>query len=141
MSGSRFPRVLGSNLITCRLSFWHMTYASARVAWSKKEERSRKCMWQYVEHCHLTNEHELDGQRKLYLHTDAQCLLLCFSNSLKIQTRTPEQENLRKTPKRIGRKHFATRPCEYENMTHMFSRWIATTTRELRSPINYWIEL
>lgn len=98
-----------------RLQFWDIAYACAGVARSEKEERSRKCLWQYVEYCRSMDEINLEGHWELKLQKAAQKELWYFATLLKLQYRvlTPVQENLRKKLERISRKDLDK--CAFEN--------------------------
>ncbi|MCJ1463863.1 hypothetical protein MMC07_002472 [Pseudocyphellaria aurata] len=100
------------------LSFCDMAYASAGVARSEKEERTRKYLWLYVDYCRSIDEHILPFDIKVHLHKCAQKLLLQFAAQLKTQPLTPVQKELRIKLKRIGRKDLDK--CIFENDTYIF---------------------
>lgn len=102
-----------------RLSFWDMAYASAGVARSEKEERSRQYMWQYVIFCRSVDEHEVNWQREVGILRFSQLLLLAFALELRDRGLTPEQEKLRKKLERIGRKDLTK--CPFENDSFVFN--------------------
>lgn len=119
-----FPRVFVEpvDLLVCRLALWDLAYASAGVARSEKEERSRKYLWQYVEYCCSIDEVESKKQLEShllrpaytmpYLHKEAQNSLLSFVETLKSQTLTSEQETLRKRLGQLGRKDLNIYPVK-----------------------------
>lgn len=102
-----------------RLAFWDMAYASAGVARSEREERSRKYLYEYIEYCCSIKASHLDGNMDLYFRASAQNLLLIFVKDLQAQKLTPEQENLRNKLERIGRKDLTQ--CPFENGSHVFN--------------------
>ncbi|MCJ1466011.1 hypothetical protein MMC07_004630 [Pseudocyphellaria aurata] len=55
-----FPKcsLLPIDFVAELLSFWDMAYASAGVARSEREERSRKYLRQYIEYCRSINQYE-----------------------------------------------------------------------------------
>lgn len=119
-----FPRVFVEpvDLLVCRLAFWDLAYASAGVARSEKEERSRKYLWQYVGYCCSIDENEPNRQLEShllrpaytmpYLYKEAQSSFLSFVKSLKSQTLTPEQETLRKSLGQLGRRDLNIYPVK-----------------------------
>lgn len=108
-----------AELLACRLSFWDMAYASAGVARSEKEERSREDLQKYVEYCRLIHDDRSGEQWELdLLHKNAQLYLFNFAVFLKSQMLTPEQENLRRKLERIARKDL--KKCPFEDGTYVF---------------------
>lgn len=107
-------------LLAHRLSFWDNAYASAGVARSATEERSRRLLWDYVTYCRSIDEHILDPELELLLDEDAQELLSDFAKLLK-ETRslTAEQERLRTRLERIGRKDLAQ--CWFYRGAYIFN--------------------
>ncbi|MCJ1470344.1 hypothetical protein MMC07_008989 [Pseudocyphellaria aurata] len=101
-------------VVVCRLAFWDMAYASAGVARSEKEKRSRKYLVEYIEYCHSIKEFHLDDTMEA-----AQDRLLIFVKHLQAQELTPEQENLREKLERIGRKDLTK--CPVENGSYVFN--------------------
>lgn len=102
-----------------RFSFWDMAYASAGVARSEREERSRKYLLQHIEYCRSINLYVPDETTRLFHHELAQELLLFFVDRLEAQTLTPEQESLRRKLKQIGRTSLTT--CGFENHSYVFN--------------------
>lgn len=100
------------------LSFCDMAYASAGVARSGKEERTRRYLWLYVDYCRSIDEHSLDSDMKLHLHKCAQLFLLHLAKYVKAEPLTPVQNDLRIKLERIGRKDLEK--CIFENGTYIF---------------------
>ncbi|MCJ1424284.1 hypothetical protein MMC29_002171 [Sticta canariensis] len=98
-----------------RLSFWDMAYAAAGVAWSARQERSRKILWEYVAYCRSMNDYESDDQWTLGL---AQARLWRWARNLKYEKLTPLQESLRVKLDRIGRKDLTK--CAFNNGSYVF---------------------
>lgn len=110
-----FPRSLAEpkDFLHHRLAFWDTAYACAGVSLSEKEARSRKHLWDHVRYCH-----SLDTGRRLDFESSAQSAFMHFTQDLKNQRLTPEQEKLRNKLERIGRKDLSK--CAVENGTYVF---------------------
>lgn len=90
-----FPkcRVEPLGYLAQRLSFWDMAYASAGVARSEREERSRKILWEYVGYCRSINEQPQIDDRLEY--DTAQVCLYGFAIHLHSHQLTSKQQELR----------------------------------------------
>lgn len=111
--------VEAAELVACRLCFWDMAYASAGVARSEREERSRASLVKHIIYCRSIYEDKTDEEWDLDLFKVVQDSLLGFVESLKRQTLTAEQERLRKRLERIGRKDLAK--CPFANEAFAFN--------------------
>lgn len=96
-----------------RLTFWDMAYASAGVARSAKEERTRKTLWEYVEYCRAIDDNEISAPVRFEFMEASQFLLSDFAASLENQQLTREQERVRMRLERIGRKDLEK--CAFAN--------------------------
>lgn len=89
-----------------RLWFWDTAYATAEVALSDKEERTRKYLRQYVEYCELFEDNGESVARAItgdLALLDTQFNLLGFAHWLKSQTLTAAQESRREKLEQIGK--------------------------------------
>ncbi|MCJ1422811.1 hypothetical protein MMC29_000691 [Sticta canariensis] len=91
--------------LACRLSLWDSAYASAGVARSAKEELSRKRLWEYVEYCRSINEQEPTDELRVHMQRIARIVFQDWTQTLKTQDLTPEQEILRDELERISAIH------------------------------------
>ena len=82
-------------LLAARLVLWDHAYAYVGIARSEKEERSRKYLWKHVKYCRSINDVEVYGGSEYDFLQGAQKALLEFAISLKEQTLSAVQEDLR----------------------------------------------